>query len=293
VLVIDKPSGMTSHDVVAQLRIATGERRIGHAGTLDPLATGVLVVLVGVATRLEQYLALHDKTYEVSITFGTGTDTLDSDGIVEETLPVPEGVFDPTEATHVLRSFLGPAEQLPPSYSAIKTGGVAAHRLARAGKAPDLPPRPIIVHEAHLLSADPDTASWVVRFSVSKGTYIRSLARDIGVAAGTAAHVSALRRTAAGPIGIADAHTLDAAVQAARLGQLEQLFLDPAPLLGLPIVELGLTDVAHGRSVTPPANLPTGTERVACATNDRLLAVYRRVGDRLLAETVFGTGVSR
>ncbi|MDZ4166820.1 MAG: tRNA pseudouridine(55) synthase TruB, partial [Coriobacteriia bacterium] len=226
VLLVDKPGGPTSHDVVATIRRATGERRIGHAGTLDPMATGLLLVLVGRATRLERYLSGHDKSYDARIVFGAATDTLDADGEVTETRPVDDTLFDLTRAAGVLASFVGPALQMPPAYSAIKRGGVAAHRLARAGKEPELQPRDIVVHEATLSAVHPDEHAWDVSFSVSKGTYIRSLARDVGLAAGTVAHLGALRRTAVGAASITAAHTIDAVTEAATADRLPALFSD-------------------------------------------------------------------
>src|SRR5665648_353727 len=130
ILAVDKPSGITSHDVVAAVRRATGERRVGHAGTLDPVATGLLTILVGPATRLEPYLSGHDKTYVATIAFGTSTDTDDADGAVIQTVPVPGDVIDPDAASRLLASFTGEQLQVPPAYSAIKRGGQVAHRAA-------------------------------------------------------------------------------------------------------------------------------------------------------------------
>ena len=174
ILLVDKPEGMTSHDVVAIVRRATGEGRVGHAGTLDPAATGLLVVLVGPATRLEPYLSSATKSYEATIAFGAATDTDDADGVIVATSPVPENVRDPAYAQALLARFLGESEQVPPTYSAIKTAGKAAHRVARAGGEVVVQPRPIRVDEARLLGVDPATESWRVSFTVSKGTYIRA-----------------------------------------------------------------------------------------------------------------------
>lgn len=292
VLLVDKPAGCTSHDVVATIRRATGERRIGHAGTLDPMATGLLLVLVGPAVRLVRYLTGCDKRYDARITFGLVTDTLDAEGSVLTHAHVPEEVLDPAHARDVLAGFLGPSSQVPPAYSAIKTAGVAAHRRARAGEDVALDPRPIVVHEARLTSIDASAPAWDVTFSVSKGTYIRALARDIGRAAHTEAHLSALRRTAIGSATVGQAHTLDAVVNAAHDGAVETLFADPAALLGIPVREVAPADVADGRALPDDPTLPDGA-RVACVTRDELLAVYRRDQDVLRAETVFATGVRR
>ncbi|HZL05264.1 MAG TPA: tRNA pseudouridine(55) synthase TruB, partial [Coriobacteriia bacterium] len=183
ILAVDKPSGITSHDVVAAVRRATGERRVGHAGTLDPVATGLLTILVGPATRLEPYLSGHDKTYVATIAFGTSTDTDDADGAVIQTVPVPGDVIDPDAASRLLASFTGEQLQVPPAYSAIKRGGQVAHRAARAGEPLAIEPRPVVVRAAELIAIDSTVPVWDVRFTVSKGTYIRALARDIGAKA--------------------------------------------------------------------------------------------------------------
>ncbi|MBN2248261.1 MAG: tRNA pseudouridine(55) synthase TruB [Coriobacteriia bacterium] len=293
-LVIDKPGGMTSHDVVARLRRATGERRIGHAGTLDPLATGILLVLVGSATRLERYLSGHDKSYRALISFGSETDTLDADGAVSTVHPIPDAVLDATEAQRILDGFLGPGSQIPPVYSAIKRDGVPAHRLARAGTDVEMLPRDIVVHEAVLEGIDASNATWDVRFAVSKGTYIRSLARDIGVAAGSGAHLAALRRTAVDAITIERARALDEVCVAAAAGELVSLFVDPVPALGFPVIEGDAVTVRAGRALPAPAvGLPLSDDRVSVIVEGRLGAVYRAAPDGYAPETVFIPEVAR
>lgn len=293
VLLIDKPQGPTSHDVVAALRSATGERRIGHAGTLDPMATGLLIVLIGAATRLEQYLVGHDKRYEARIVFGSETDTLDAEGEVTETAPVPDSVLQAADARLVLASFLGAQDQMPPAYSAIKRDGVAAHRVARAGGEPVLEPRPIAVAEAELSGIDPGVPAWDVRFAVSKGTYIRSLARDIGRAAGTRAHLGALRRTRVGRASVTAALTLEAAAALAREDALSGHFTDPVALLGMPPVIVDPSVVRDGKPIPGPrAGLAEG-DLVALATDELLLAVYRYLGDRLVPDAVLSPPVVR
>lgn len=293
-LIIDKPAGMTSHDVVARLRRATGERRIGHAGTLDPLATGVLMVLVGSATRLERYLSGHDKSYDARLAFGAETDTLDADGTVTATHPVPSEVLDPDAAARLLAGFLGPQSQMPPAYSAIKRDGVPAYRLARAGVEVEMSPRDITVHEAELQAIDPGSSSWDVHFTVSKGTYIRSLARDIGRAAGTGAHLSALRRTSVGTVRVDAAHPLDGACDSARAGALPGLFADPVPVLGFPSMTADAADVLTGRALaTPDAQALDVGARVSVVVDGRLGAVYRATDRGLAPETVFAPAVSR
>jgi tRNA pseudouridine55 synthase len=293
VLLVDKPKGPTSHDVVASLRRATGERRIGHAGTLDPMATGLLLVLVGRATRLERYLSGEDKRYEARIVFGVATDTLDAEGTITETLPVDTALFDDGRAAEILSGFVGPAAQMPPAYSAIKRGGIAAHRLARAGEDPALEPRDVIVHEATLVALRPDERAWDVTFAVSKGTYVRSLARDIGRAAGTVAHLGALRRTAIGSADVTSAHTLDTSVEAAEAGRLPELFTDPVELLGLPTAEVDPVVVRDGRPLPAEVAPILDGERVTITSGAAVLGVYRRSGSFLRAETVFEPGVTR
>lgn len=313
VLAVDKPAGMTSHDVVAALRRATGERRIGHAGTLDPLATGLMLVLVGPATRLAQYLSGQDKSYETTIVFGIATDTLDADGTVTGTAPVPETVFDAEVARRLLASLEGPADQVPPVYSAIKTGGVVAHRAARAGDTPDLAPRPVVIHEARLLGIEDDSRSWRVALRVSKGTYVRAFARDVGEAAGTLAHVASLRRTAIGDVHIVDAQPLADATAAGLAGVLEPLFIDPVRLLGLPVLADAAAAASNGAAVpvqgatlttpAPGGNAPDDPRRgavvgepgvhVVLADDTKMYAVYRCEGEYYRAETVIPGGVSR
>lgn len=290
VLVVDKPSGMTSHDVVAFVRRSTGERRVGHAGTLDPAATGVLVVLIGPYTRLAPYLSGRDKTYRATIAFGSETDTDDADGRAVRTAAVRADLFDPSRARAVLAEFLGPSEQVPPAFSAIKVGGRAAHRIARAGKPTDLPARPIVVHRAELLTTDAAARTWDVELVVSKGTYVRALARDIGRRAGTAAHLASLRRRASGALTLEHAHTLDEVEAAAQQGSLTALFADPVAALELPSVEAPPAHVLAGRAL--PAELAPA-DRVAITAQGRLIALYARRGTMLVPEAVFPvTGVA-
>lgn len=293
VLLVDKPAGPTSHDVVAAIRRVTGERRIGHAGTLDPAATGLLLVLVGSATRLERYLSGHDKRYDAVIEFGTVTDTLDAEGKTVATHPVPADVTDRRFATDLLARFVGPQQQVPPAYSAIKREGVASHRRARAGEDVVLDPRPIIVHSAHLTSLTADPPAWHVSFDVSKGTYIRSLARDIGVSAGTVAHLAGLRRSAIGCANVADAHTLEEVTLAAEQHRLPMLFADPCDLLGLQAVEVDTALARDGRPLPLPVQVADRVpERVAVIAGGSLIGVYRVDGSTLRAETVLAPGLA-
>ncbi len=293
ILLIDKPAGPTSHDVVAQVRAATGERRIGHTGTLDPMATGLLVVIIGRATRLERYLVGHDKRYDARIAFGKATDTLDAEGAVTERMDVPESVVDEAFAREVLARFVGAQDQIPPAYSAIKRGGMSAHRVARAGGTPVLDARAVEVYEASLLGIDPKVPAWDVSFAVSKGTYVRSLARDIGEVVGTCAHLASLRRTKAGAAEIAGALSLEEAVAAGEAGLLEDHFVDPVALLEMQCVEVSPEAVRDGKSVSTKDASIAEDEAVAITSDDELLGVYRRKGDLLVPETVLSPGVPR
>jgi len=232
-LVVDKPGGMTSHDVVARVRRLAHTRRVGHAGTLDPMATGVLVIGIEKATRLLGHLMLTEKTYEATIRLGQSTTTDDADGEAlparEGDLPEPPGrapdegkggVPDPqvTRAADVPRARIeeaiarltGDILQVPSSVSAIKVNGQRAYKLTRAGEAPELAARPVTVYEFAVLGLSPagDFLDVDVRVRCSSGTYIRALARDLGAALGTGGHLTALRRTAVGPYTLAQARTL-------------------------------------------------------------------------------------
>jgi tRNA pseudouridine55 synthase len=231
ILNVCKPAGPTSHDVVARLRRLSGQRRIGHAGTLDPAASGVLLTCLGQATRILEYMANYDKEYCAEVRFGVATDTYDAEGqpCGEPATPT----FDCDRLAAALAAFVGRSEQVPPPYSAIKVGGQPAHRLARAGHAVQLAPRPVEIQSIDLLQWQPPNATFVVR--CSKGTYIRSLAHDLGQRLGCGAHLSALCRTASGPFHLKDAVTLEQLQVAFAEGFAEQ-FLQAADeaLLALP-----------------------------------------------------------
>lgn len=227
---IDKPCGMTSHDVVNRCRRIFGEKRVGHTGTLDPMASGAMAVCVGPATKLSNYLTFHDKAYLARIVFGTATDTDDAEGAVVRTAAVPERLADGACAQAVLDALVGKASQLPPAYSAKKVGGVKAYEAARRGQVIDLRPREVEIFAAELafIGRTPEGALfWDARFEVSAGTYIRSIARDLGVANGTCAHLAALRRVRSGALSVGECVSLEALEDDPRLGR-----LDPVRLLG-------------------------------------------------------------
>ncbi|MDR2109068.1 MAG: tRNA pseudouridine(55) synthase TruB [Coriobacteriales bacterium] len=217
VLAVDKPAGMTSHDVVDRLRWITGEGRIGHAGTLDPDATGLLLICIGPATKRSEKLMEHDKTYEARVVFGAATTTDDAAGEILRTAAVPAEVADADFARLVLASFLGEQQQLPPQFAAIKKDGRKAYELARKGEKVELEPRSVVFHEIDLLGTGAEY--WDIRARVSKGTYLRALARDLGEAVGSAAHLGQLRRTRIGRVAVERAQTLEQLEQLGRLGQ--------------------------------------------------------------------------
>lgn len=203
IILVDKPADWTSHDVVEKLRGILHERRVGHSGTLDPMATGLLTVFVGRATRAVQFAETHNKHYVASLRCGYSTDTQDTSGRVT----VQTGI-SPTEAelTDVLPEFTGEISQIPPMYSAIKVSGKKLYELARKGETVERKPRTVNISELSLVGHDGD--DFVLSVSCSKGTYIRTLCNDIGERLGCRACMSALRRTNAGPFDVRDAHTL-------------------------------------------------------------------------------------
>lgn len=207
VLLVDKPSEHTSHDVVARVRGILRMKRVGHAGTLDPMATGLLVVLLGKATKLSQYLMSVDKTYTGSVTLGKITNTQDAEGEVLETRPIP--ALDETQVRAALRGMVGDQYQIPPMFSAIKIKGQPLYKAARAGEEVEREPRFIRVKRFDLTGWTPPD---VLDFSVdcTKGTYVRTLAHDLGQKLGCGAHLSALRRISSGALNVNRAVTLEA-----------------------------------------------------------------------------------
>jgi tRNA pseudouridine55 synthase len=208
-IIVDKPGGMTSHDVVARIRRLAGTRRVGHAGTLDPMATGVLVIGVEKATRLLGYLTLTEKTYVATIRLGQSTSTDDAEG--EPTGGSPATDIVPGALDAEIAELTGDIWQVPPGVSAIKVNGQRAYKLTRAGAAPELAARPVTVFEFAVTGVRHagDFLDLDAEIRCSSGTYIRALARDLGAALGTGGHLTALRRTAVGPYDLSQAHTLE------------------------------------------------------------------------------------
>jgi tRNA pseudouridine55 synthase len=268
---------------------------VGHAGTLDPAASGLLVVLVGPATRLEPYLSSASKSYLATITFGNETDTDDAEGLTVRTSHVPAELFSADVAQSVLNGFLGDSNQMPPVYSAIKVGGRTAHKVAREGGEIELSARAIHVQRADLVSIDKASLSWDVEFDVSKGTYIRALARDIGRSVESAAHLSGLRRTSSGPLRVGDAVTLQTVELSGSSCEVGNLFADPVAALGLPSLQLASGSVTDGRPLRgiAPSGTPDGALYAITTPDGPLVAIYRSSGRDLIAEVVFGTPVRR
>jgi tRNA pseudouridine55 synthase len=252
VVVIDKPAGYTSHDVVNRVRRILRERSVGHLGTLDPMATGVLPLLIGNLTRLAQFYAGSEKAYEGTIRFGFATDTYDAEG--EPTGP-PQPVALLLEKTKELaRHFQGTIEQTPPPFSAKKIRGIPAYKLARKKKDVVLKSMTVEIKQFEILAVDVDRATF--RAHVASGTYMRSIAHDIGQQLGCGAHLESLRRTIAGEFTLGDAHSLEDLDAASRTGNADDLFIHPRKLLPeLPCVSATEEMAARIRSGRP-VNLP-------------------------------------
>jgi tRNA pseudouridine55 synthase len=204
-LIIDKPAGWTSHDVVAKVRRLCGERHVGHAGTLDPAATGVLPIAVGQATKVLEYLSESSKTYLAEITFGVETDSYDGDGSVTDVRDAAH--LTESDVESALSRFLGPIDQVPPMHSAIKVGGRKLYELARAGQSIERAPRAVEIYQLSLLEWNAPTATCLI--DCSKGTYIRSLARDLGETLGVGAYLSSLVRLRTGPFFLCESWRLN------------------------------------------------------------------------------------
>ena len=321
---VDKPAGLTSHDVVDRCRRIFGEKRIGHTGTLDPLASGAMAVCVGPATKLSNYLTFHDKAYAARIAFGAATDTDDAEGQVIREAAVPARIGDAEWAAERLRRLVGRHNQLPPAYSAIKVGGVKSYEAARKGNLIDLTPRPVEIYRAELIGVgwtDDGLPYWDARIEASAGTYIRSIARDLGHAERTCAHLAALRRLRSGRLDVGECVSPEALAADPSAGR-----LDPIALLGLRYLvadgERQRASVANGgklgvrglalyelrgsaafdpacspcTSVAAPSERPPEPgETLAVLVGNALAALYLFDGDAgcLKPRCVFAQGVSR
>lgn len=298
VVVVDKPGGMTSHDVVSRARRLLGTRRVGHAGTLDPMATGVLVLLVGEGTKLGPYLTAHRKAYEARVSFGIATDTLDREGKETARAPAPPWLVEEIAAgagprlAAAIAAEKAREAQVPPAFSAIQVDGQRSYDRARAGEAVDLPPRAVTVFDLQVRGGgEADDLPFVdLALDVSKGFYVRSLARDLGERLGVPAHLSALRRTASGPFTLAAARPLDDTLKGGLVP------LDDAARAALPAGDLTAEGALRARrgqrlSSTDFVNLPPPQESAAWFDErGRLVAVgAREADDRFVILRGFGS----
>ena len=283
-LIVDKPGGMTSHDVVVSVRRATGESSIGHLGTLDPMATGVLPLLLGKYTRLAQFFGSLEKTYTGTIRFGFATDTYDAEGkVAGECAPVSLTLEQVRKAAE---RFRGEIEQMPPPFSAKKTEGKRAYQLARAGETPKLKAARITIQAFEINELDGDAAAFSM--TVSAGGYVRSVAHEMGLALGCGAHLASLRRVAAGPFTIDRAISLTD-VEAASAAELEKRMPHPRTLLPeLPSVTADAFSVGRLRNGAA-VNLPefTSSPTVKIFEGQRnLIAIGRRIAGTLFQPVV-------
>lgn len=295
ILVVGKPTGPTSHDVVAIVRRLTGVRRVGHGGTLDPFASGVLPVFLGHATRMVEYHLGDAKEYRAVVVFGATSTTDDRDG---EIVPVAAALPGEAEVAAALEAFRGTISQVPPDHSAVHVGGRRAYELARHGRKPELSPRTVTIHALTLTgwdTRDPERPAATIEVHCSAGTYIRAIARDLGAALGCGGYLGALVRTASGPFRLADALPLDAVRAALAEGRTAEMLL-PADtgLDAWPRVAPGpeaLAALSRGqivrlRGVPMPEPGPGGLVRVTDA-DGRLVAMARIDEGRLRPDKVF------
>jgi len=264
ILIVDKPIGPTSHDIVGLVRRLAATKRVGHGGTLDPFASGVLPVFLGRATRVVEFHLADRKAYRATICFGASSATDDLEGELtpsEGSVPSRDAVED------ALAGFLGPIRQRPPAYSAIKVGGRRAYAMARAGETVELKERDVTIDSLSLASWDatePDRPIAVVDVTCSAGTYVRALARDLGTAVSNAAYLGALRRTAAGPFSVADAVSLDTVRSSTAEGAdglvplLRPVDAGLERFARIELAEREVDAVAQGQYIRPAAGIPTG-----------------------------------
>lgn len=277
ILLVDKPEGISSHDVVNRIRRRFQTKRVGHAGTLDPLATGALVVAVGPATRFLQYLSLEPKEYVGTVTFGVTTSTLDREGEILQELPVPPNLSQILADS--LAGFTGLIEQIPPMYSAIKKDGKPLYELARQGKTVERRPRRVHIDTLEVLKLESPEAE--MRVVCSGGTYVRTLADDIGKAVGCGAYLSSLRRTRVGRFNLENAVSLDAAAPDHLIPLSEAL--DPMPMVCLN--EDQVADIRMGRLLTID-KLFEDDSLVGLVGNGSIVGVARSQNGRLQPECV-------
>jgi tRNA pseudouridine55 synthase len=283
-LILDKPAGMTSHDVVAIVRRATGEKSIGHLGTLDPMATGVLPLLLGKYTRLAQFFGKAEKFYTGKIRFGFATDTFDAEGTpAGEPVALSKSL---AELRELALQFRGEIDQMPPVFSAKKINGVPAHKLARAGKDVPVKAARITIHNFELIGLEGDTASFAMQ--VSAGGYVRSVAHELGELAGCGAHLSSLCRTQAGPFMLAQSITLDE-LKALTPQEVEARLPHPRSLLpempSVTVDEQTAGRIRNGMQVNVPEFSQAPLVKIFTAPRE-LLAIGKRIAGTLAQPTV-------
>ena len=289
VLIVDKPAGLTSHDVVARVRRIAQEKSVGHLGTLDPMATGVLPMVLGRFTRLAQFYNSADKRYRGTIRFGLATDSYDAEG--EPAGPEQEVQLTLEEIRGAAAHYVGQFDQMPPPFSAKKIAGVPAYKLARKGHDVALEPKPVEVKEFAIASWESPRAEFSVW--VSSGTYVRTLAHDLGKALGPGAHLESLVRTAVREFTLENAHGLEKLEQAAAGGCLQELLLHPRMVLPeFPAVtapQESLSRIRHGSAVNLPEFSKAPTVRVFAGQRE-LVAIARRVAGTLFQPKIVLAG---
>jgi tRNA pseudouridine55 synthase len=279
-VVVDKQAGMTSHDVVARVRRLAGTRKVGHAGTLDPMATGVLVLGLNRATRLLGHLTLTDKRYAATIRLGVSTTTDDAEGEVIATAPT--GALTDEAVRQALEAYVGEIDQVPSAVSAIKIAGKRAYARVRDGEVVELPARRVTVHSLEVVSTSlGDAAEVDIEVHCSSGTYIRAIARDLGEALGVGGHLTALRRTAVGPFGIDSARTLDELAESFAMTPISE-----AVRAWFPVHDVDDADAAAVR-VGRPLDLPLDVLTGVFAPDGTFLALYEPSGDTARPVAVF------
>lgn len=291
IVLVDKPAGWTSHDVVGRMRRLAGTRKVGHAGTLDPMATGLLVIGVGKATKLLTYVVGHDKVYEATIRLGQATVTDDAEGDITSEADATGVTADQIGAA--IADLTGDIMQVPSAVSAIKINGERAYKRVRDGEDVEIPARPVTVTEFKVLGARRVGAviDLDVRVDVSSGTYVRALARDLGAALGVGGHLTALRRLSVGDFEVADAMTLDtlgAMVEAG--GEVPRLSLGDAAADILPVRALTpreATTLGFGQSLEGEEALVEGGLLAGLTADSELVAIVKQVDGRLKPEIVF------
>jgi tRNA pseudouridine55 synthase len=292
VLIVDKPSGLTSHDVINRVRRILNERSVGHLGTLDPLATGILPLVIGTFTRLAQFYTASEKTYEGVIRLGFSTDTYDAEG--EPTSPEQIVQVSLEELKDLAGRFRGRIEQLPPSFSAKKIHGVPAYKLARKHQDVPLKPVQVEVMEFEIIELDGGRARFSAR--VAAGTYMRSVAHDMGKALGCGAHLESLRRTGAAEFAMEDAHTIEQLDLATKNGQIDEIFVHPRRILPqFPSVSASdemAARIRTGRSVNLPELSRARLVKVFYGQRE-LIAIATRVAGTLFHPKIVLVGEQR